>query len=114
MRALADVQATRHVDAVSNQPIDLAEQFLGIEHHAVANGAPHTGVHDAARDLVQDDFLVADVHRVSGIRPALIAHHPIGTLGEHVHQLALALITPLGTHHHQRASRRVEHDMTLP
>src|SRR6185503_4653505 len=36
-----------------------------------------------------------NVHRMAGVRPALIANHPVSALGEHVHQLALALVSPL-------------------
>ena len=34
-------------------------------------------------------------HGVPGIRAALIAHDPVGALGEHVDELALAFVAPL-------------------
>ena len=114
MRALADVQPPAHIDAVGHQCVDFAEEFLGIEHHTVADSASHTRMHDAAGDLVQHNFLVTDVHRVAGVGTTLIAHHPVGAFGQHIHQLAFPFITPLGTNHHQRASRRVEHRISLP
>jgi hypothetical protein len=48
------------------------------------------------RELVGD---AVDHQRVAGIVPALEAHHHIGPLGQPVHQLALALVAPLGADH---------------
>ena len=53
---------------------------------------------NARRDEVQDVFLVANLNRVARVVAALIAHHHVGLLGQHVDDLALALVTPLRTH----------------
>jgi hypothetical protein len=79
------------------------EERVGIEHHAVADRAPHARVEDAARDLVEHERDVADVHRVPGVGAALVAHHPVGALGEHVDELPLPLVAPLRAHHDQGA-----------
>ena len=109
VRAVAHVEATLHVDAVAHELVDLREQRLRIEHHAVADRAAHPGMQDAARDLVEDERRIADVDRVAGVRAALVAHHPVGALGEHVHELALALVAPLGADDDNGSCRGVEH-----
>src|SRR2546427_12587721 len=48
-------------------------------------------------------------HRVAGVRPALIAHHQIGALGEHVDNLPFALVAPLGADDHDAVGLRSEH-----
>ena len=52
---------------------------------------------------------VAEVHRVAGIRAALVAHHPIGALGEHVHELSLPFVAPLRADDDESANRCAEH-----
>src|SRR5690348_17645333 len=52
---------------------------------------------------------VAELHGVPRIRAALVAHHPVGALGEHVHQLSLPLVAPLRAHHHDGARLVIEH-----
>jgi hypothetical protein len=47
---------------------------------------------------------------VPGVGAALVAHHPVGALGEHVDQLALALVAPLGADDDERTNGRIEHD----
>ena len=44
-----------------------------------------------------------------GVGPALIAHDQVGALGEHVHQLALAFVAPLGSDDYQTGRPAVEH-----
>ena len=39
---------------------------------------------------------VAEVDRVAGVRAALVAHDPVGALGEHVDELSLPFVAPLG------------------
>ena len=95
MRAVAHVESPLDVDAVADELVDLGEQRLGIEHDAVADRAAHARVQNAARNLVQHERRVADVDRVAGVRAALIAHDPIGALGEDVDELALPLVAPL-------------------
>jgi hypothetical protein len=111
VRALAHVQPPLDVDAVAHQLVDLVEQRVRVEHDAVADGAPHAGVQDPARDLVQHERPLADVDRVPRVRAALVPHHPVGALGEHVHQLPLPLVAPLGADHHEGARRRIEHEL---
>ncbi len=53
----------------------------------------------ARRHQPQDEFLAVHDQRMGGVVAALEAHHHVGVLGEQVNDLALALISPLRTHH---------------
>src|ERR1700722_2133671 len=61
---------------------------------------------------MQHETLRPHVHRVAGVRAALIPDNPVRALGEHVDQFALAFITPLRADYHHRARRGVEHAKT--
>ena len=63
VRAVAHVEPALDVDAVVDEPVDLGEQRVRIEHDAVADRAAHARVQDAARDLVQHERRVAEVAR---------------------------------------------------
>src|SRR6185503_5821274 len=95
VRALADVQSPFDIDAVRDELVDFGEQRLGIEHDAVADRAANAFVQDAARDLVEDERVFAEVDGVSGIRAALVPDDPVGALGEDVDELPFALVAPL-------------------
>ena len=109
MRAVADVQPAFDVDPVPHDLVHFGEQRLGIEDDTVPDGAAHAGVQYAARHLVEHERLGADVHRMPGVRAALVAHHPIGTLGQDVDELALALIAPLGADYDNGPRLCIEH-----
>ena len=64
---------------------------------------------DPARDLVKHERLFADVDGVAGVRAALVAHDPVGALGEDIDELAFALVAPLGADDHDRACVGIEH-----
>jgi len=95
MRPLAHVESPLDVDSGLHEAVDLVEQRVGIEHDAVADRAAHAGMQDAARNLMEDKGPVAEVHRVAGVCAALVADHPVGPLGQHVHELALPFVSPL-------------------
>ena len=67
------------------------------------------GVKNPARNLVQHERLVADVHRVAGVRATLIANDPVRALGEHVDELSFAFVAPLGADDDDGACFRIEH-----
>ena len=56
----------------------------------------------AAGNQLQDELLAGDGDRVPGVVSAGIAGHHAEILREHVDDLALAFIAPLGAHHHCR------------
>jgi hypothetical protein len=95
VRFVADQQAAADVGAERGNLIDLLEQRLRIDHHAVADHAGDAGMEDARRDQVEDELLAVDIHGVAGVVPALITRHRGEVRGEHVNDLALALISPL-------------------
>jgi hypothetical protein len=63
-----------------------------------------------ARDLLEDETGGAQIDRMTGIRPALVPHDPVGTLGQYVDQLPLPFISPLGADDDDSPGLGVEHD----
>ena len=113
MGPVGDVQFVLGAHASSFQRIQLGEHLFGIEHHAVADDTDRA-LENPRWDLMQDERLAFPrVHRVPGIRAALVAHDEIGALGEDIDDFALALIAPLGAHHHDALRLRSEHERAL-
>ena len=110
VRALAHVQPALDVHPRLHETVDLVEQRVRIEHDAVADRAAHAWMKNPARDLVQHEGAVAEVDGVARVRTSLIPHDPVGTLGEHVHQLPLPLVPPLRADDDHDARFRTEHD----
>ena len=54
----------------------------------------------AAGNELEHKLLAADDDRMAGVVPAGVARHGREPLAEHVHNLALALVAPLGAQHH--------------
>ena len=75
---------------------DLAEEDLRVEDDTVADDAALAGVQDAGRDQVQNDVLVTDHERMSGIVAALVADDLLGVFGVDVNNLPFAFVAPLG------------------
>ena len=92
--------------------VQLDEQLFGVEHDAVADDAGGAGMEDARRDLVQDVEVAADDDGVTRVGAALVAHHEVGALREHVDQLALPLIAPLRAHYDDTSGAGVEHGIS--
>ena len=85
------------------QPVDLGEQHLRVDDHAVAdhrNAAwgEHPGRHQVQRELPA----IRENHRVARVVAALIPHDIVDPLTEQVRDLALALVAPLGADEHDR------------
>src|SRR6185369_12105882 len=55
---------------------------------------------DAGGDGLEHELLAAHHHRMAGVVPALVTDDDTHVGGQHVHDLALALVAPLGAHHH--------------
>jgi hypothetical protein len=75
-----------------------------IQHHAVPDDALAGGPQHAAGNELQDKLLPANNDRVPGVVPARIARHSAEALAQHVHNLALAFVAPLGAKHYRRLS----------
>src|SRR5437879_11333486 len=108
MRAIRDVQALLRADDTGAQRVELGEERLGIEHPAVADDA-YSALDDARGDLVQHELPRAGIDGVAGVGAALVADDEIGALGEHVHDLPLALVAPLGAGDGDAPAPRPEH-----
>jgi hypothetical protein len=82
------------------QPRNLFEEGDRIQNHAIANHALASRAEHSAGNELQHETLAANDDRVTGIVPAGIARHGAEALAQHVHNLALALVAPLGAHYH--------------
>ena len=89
------------------QLVDLGEQRLRIDDHAVADDADDAVVQDAGRDQVQHELLAVHVHGVAGVVAALIARDDREVRRQQVDDLALAFVAPL------RAENRDVHSLLL-
>src|SRR5687768_12062486 len=99
--ATADADALFGVDTALHERIELVEELLEVEHHAVAEQAALLRVQDTGWYLVQNELVdlprcgIAYMHGVTGVRATLIARDDAGVAGEHIDDLALTLIAPL-------------------
>ena len=99
--AIGDEELAVDIDAEVAQLGDFLEEGDGIEDHAVADDAFASRAEHAAGNELQYEFLPADDDGVSGVVAAGIARHGGEALAEHVDNLALALVAPLGAQHHR-------------
>ena len=94
VRVGADLQP-RDVDATGGERLQLGEQHLEVDDHAVADHRSDAGRQDAGGQQVQRVLLVADDDGVSGVVAAVELHHPVGALTEQIGGLALSFVAPL-------------------
>ncbi len=92
----ADLEAVVHLDAALDEHVRFAEQGFERDHDAVADHALHARVQDAGGDQRQDRLGAIDDEGVAGVVAALETRDRADPLGEQVHDLALAFVTPLG------------------
>ena len=59
---------------------------------------------------MQHEGAVAEIDGVPGVRAPLISHHPVGALGQHVHELPLPFVAPLRADDDHDTRIRTEHD----
>ena len=101
VRAGADQQALA-ADAARLKGVDLLEEHLGVDDHAVADDRRDVRGQHAGRQHVQRVLLLADDDRVPGVIAALVPDDVLDTVPEQVGRLALTLVAPLGTDQHDR------------
>ena len=95
-RVLGDPQRLdRDRDPLAAQGLDLAQERPGVDHDAVADDR-ELAAHDAGRQQRELVGPAVDDERVAGVVAALEADHDVGALRQPVHDLALALVAPLG------------------
>ncbi len=96
VRARADLDAFgRDGKPLLGEAVGLREEGDGVNDHAIAEHAGLVRVDDARRDEVQRVIFIADLDRVAGVMPALVARDHVEALGQKVNDLALALVAPL-------------------
>ena len=101
MRAIRDEETAGDIEARYLQTVDFLEKGNRIENHAIADHAAATFTQHAARNELEHEFLTADNDGVTRIVSASIPGDDIKVLREHVDDLALALIAPLGAHNNR-------------
>ena len=107
-----DVRVARDPQARTRAParlqrVELAAQHLGLDHDAVAEHAQRVLVEHARGQQPELELLLADEHGVTRVRAALVAGDDGGALRQHVDDLALPLIAPLGADDHDGGHRRI-------
>ncbi len=106
-RIVGDAQRLRRDgESLRLHALDLGQQRLRVDHHAVADDAEFFA-HQPARQQRELVGLVADHQRVAGVVAALEAHHDVGAAGQPIDDFALALVAPLRADH-----RDVRHHTT--
>src|SRR5260370_13047511 len=95
LRAVRDEKIAVHFHARSAQGSNYIQEGEWINHHSVAKDADALGPQNAAGHELQDELFPVDDDGVSGIVAAGVASHHRKSLGEHVDDLALALVAPL-------------------
>lgn len=82
--------------------VQLGDELLRVQDHPVAQHARPAGVEDAGGDQVELEGVRPDDDRVAGVAPPLVAHHDVRVPGQVVRDLALALVSPLGSNDDDR------------
>ena len=108
--AVGDEELLVDCDAELAQLGHFAEEGDGIEHHAVADDAFAARAQHAAGNELQHEFLPANDDGVAGVVAARVTRHGAEPLAQHVHNLAFALVAPLGAQHYRRLRSHVRMD----
>jgi hypothetical protein len=99
VRLLADQQPAVDVHAHSRQLVDFLEERLWIDDHAIADDAGDARMQNARRDQMEDELRPFHINGVSGVVPALVARDRREMRRQHVDDLSLAFVAPLGAQH---------------
>ena len=99
MRFVADQNPVADVDPVLRELVDLTEQRLRIDDHAVADDARDAVVQDPRRNEPQNELRAVHIDRVAGVVSTLIPRDDGEMRRQEIDDLALAFITPLRTEH---------------
>ena len=101
VRPAVDLEPVPDADAARLERLDLLDEHLGVHHHPVADGADDVLAHDARRDEVELELLLADADGVPGVVAAGVARDEVGVRGEGVADPSLPLVPP-GQPEHDR------------
>ena len=100
LRAVRDKELAVDLQARVLQLLHLAQERHRVQHHAVADHALALRPQHAAGNQLQHKLLAGDDDGVPGVVPARVARHHGELLAQHIDDLALALIAPLGAKDH--------------
>ncbi len=81
-------------DPLIGDRADLGEEGLGVHDDARADHA-FPPAHDPGRQEVQGEVAVAELDRVPGVVPAVVAGDDVEAAGQKIHDLPLAFVAPL-------------------
>ena len=95
MRTITDEQVLADFHIELSEPVDFFHERERIDHDAVADHADFSAAENSRRDEVQNIFGAAMDDGVTGVIPALAAHHDVRPGGEHVDDFSLSLVAPL-------------------
>jgi hypothetical protein len=101
VRRGAHAESIAHRDPERFEPRHLLAQPAEVDDHAVPDQAAAARHHDPRGDQVEHDGLAVADDAVPGVGPALVAGDDVRPLAQGVHDLSLALVTPLGADHHR-------------
>ena len=85
-------------DALAGDGAQLVHQLLDIQCHAVADDVGHMGIEGAGGEDVQGEPAIVVDDGMARVGPALKADDHVGLLCQHVRDLALALVAPVGAY----------------
>jgi hypothetical protein len=101
MGAVADAQVVR-AEPVFMNILDLVDQRLRVDDHAVSQDADFIGIKNAGRYQMQLVFLVIDQYGVSCVVSTLIPGYHFGVLRQKIGDFAFPFVSPLGTDYNNR------------
>ena len=108
VRVLGDEQVAVELDAAAHQRLHLLDQRARVHDDAAADDAAAPRVQDARGNRMQHVLLAPGHHGVAGVVAAREARHDVHVRREQIDDLALALVSPLRSDHHD-----VRHDCHL-
>ena len=103
---LAD-EELRGADTLGAQVIQLLEQHGWIDHDAAADHIDRARVEDARGHDVQLEGAALVDNRMASVVAAAVADDQPRSIGQQIHNVALAFIAPLGTDHSDDRHRRL-------
>ena len=92
---LRDAELLGEVVAAPGEFFGLGAEQHGIQHDAVPDDVGLPALEDSRRNRAEHVFLPAELQRVTGIGTALEAGYDLIAGRKHIHNLSLALVTPL-------------------
>src|SRR5215475_2127054 len=102
MGAIADVEAASDVDACFGEHFDLSDESSGIDDYPSADNGVLLGTKDAAGDKLENEAILANDDRVSGIVSAGNASDVIKATRKIINNLSLTFVSPLRADHDDR------------